>query len=201
MASVAALVREVAFAKGDRIKREGDPCDAVAFVLEGEVRVAKVGPAGREIELYRIVPGEPCVLELSSAMGRTPYPARAVATRSGRVVVLPATSLLDLLATDPGVQRGVFGLLSSRLASVMELVEEVAFRRMDERLEAFLRREAGSETGTVRLTHESIAERLGTAREVVSRLLEQMAHRGEVVLSRGEIRLLAPSPPERDPGH
>lgn len=199
LAATARVAREVRFAAGDRIRREGEPCDRVAFVVEGEIRVAKAGRSGREIELYRIAPGEPCVLEISSAMGRSSYPARAVASRNGRAVVLPASSLLELLADDPGVQRGVFGVLSHRLASVMELVEEVAFRRMDERLEALLRREAAAGDGVVRLTHEAIAERLGTAREVVSRLLAQMAHRGEVELRRGEIRVLGR--PHGDPGH
>lgn len=199
LAWVAQVAREVRFGEGDRIRREGEPCDRVAFVVEGEIRVAKAGRAGREIELYRIAPGEPCVLEISAAMGRSAYPARAVASRVGRAVVIPASTLMALLADDPGVQRGVFGLLSRRLASVMELVEEVAFRRMDERLEALLRREAAAGGGIVRLTHEAVADRLGTAREVVSRLLAQMAHRGEVELRRGEIRVLAPL--ESDPGH
>jgi CRP/FNR family transcriptional regulator len=199
LADVARVAREVHFDAGDRIRSEGEPCDRVAFVVDGEVRVTKAGRSGREIELYRIAAGEPCVLEISSAMGRSPYPARAVASGPGRAVVVPASTLLDLLATDPGVQRGVFGVLSRRLASVMELVEEVAFRRMDERLEALLRREAAAGGGSVHLTHEAVADRLGTAREVVSRLLAQMAHRGEVELHRGEIRLLAP--PDGDPGH
>jgi CRP/FNR family transcriptional regulator, anaerobic regulatory protein len=197
LAPVAPRVRRLAFAPGDRIHHDGDTCDRVAFVLEGELRVAKAGPAGREIELYRVAPGEPCVLELSAAMGRSGYPARAVATVGGRALTIPADALLDLLAVDPGVQRFVFGLLSRRLASVMQLVEEVAFRRMDERLVAFLRREARGEPPVVALTHDAIAERLGTVREVVSRLLSHLAQAGEVELARGEVRLtgLATSPP------
>ncbi len=201
IARVAPRLREISFDSGDVIHHEGDECDRVAFVTEGEIRVAKGGPGGRGIEIYRIVAIEPCVLELSAAMGRSGYPARAVATVGGRAVTVPADALLDLLATDAGVQRLVFGFMSARLASVMQLVEEVAFRRMDERLDAFLRREARGEPPTVRMTHDAVAERLGTAREVVSRLLEQMSQRGEVELRRGEIRLAALASRERDPGH
>lgn len=74
----------------------------------------------------------------------------------------------------------------------MALVEEVAFRRMDERLAAFLQREAEGRPPVIRLTHQAIAERLGTAREVVSRLLAQMAADGELTLSRGTIVLREP---------
>lgn len=195
---VAPRLREIAFDRGDVIHREGDACDRVAFVTEGEIRVAKGGREGRGIEIYRVVAIEPCVLELSAAMGRSGYPARAVATTGGRAVTVPADALLGLLATDAAVQRFVFGFMSVRLASVMQLVEEVAFRRMDERLEAFLRREAQGEPPVVRMTHDAIAERLGTAREVVSRLLEQMRGNGLVELRRGEVRII---PRERDPGH
>lgn len=195
---VAPRLREIAFDRGDVIHREGDACDRVAFVTEGEIRVAKGGREGRGIEIYRVVAIEPCVLELSAAMVRSGYPARAVATTGGRAVTVPADALLGLLATDAAVQRFVFGFMSVRLASVMQLVEEVAFRRMDERLEAFLRREAQGEPPVVRMTHDAIAERLGTAREVVSRLLEQMRGNGLVELRRGEVRII---PRERDPGH
>jgi len=201
LARIAPRLREIAFDAGDVIHREGDECDRVAFVTDGEIRVAKGGPEGRGIEIYRVVAVEPCVLELSAAMGRSGYPARAVATTGGRAVTVPADALVELLAIDPGVQRFVFGFMSARLASVMQLVEEVAFRKMDERLEAFLRREARGDAPVVRLTHDAIAERLGTAREVVSRLLEQMSQRGEVELRRGEIRLTALATRERDPGH
>ncbi len=194
-------VRTVTFGPGDVIHREGDECDRVAFVTDGEIHVAKTGPGGREIELYRILPVEPCVLELAAAMGRSGYPARAEATSAGRAVTVPTDALLSLLAVDPGVQRHVFGFLSARLVGVMRLVEEVAFHRMDSRLLALLVREARGEPPTVRLTHDGIAERLGTAREVVSRLLGQMAQRGEVELRRGEIRLVRDPSPERDPGH
>ena len=201
LGEIAPRLREIAFDAEDRIHREGDPCDRVAFVTHGSIRVAKGGPEGREIEIYRVVPVEPCVLELSAAMGGRGYPAQAVATSGGRAVTVPADALLGLLAVNPGVQRFVFGFLSSRLASVMQLVEEVAFRRMDERLAAFLRREARGAPTSVRMTHDAIADRLGTAREVVSRLLGQMAQRGEVELHRGEVRVVAIPPPDGDRGH
>lgn len=199
--AVAPRLREIAFDAGDMIHREGDACDRVAFVTEGEIGVAKGGREGRGIEIYRVVPVEPCVLELSAAMGRSGYPARAVAATDGRAVTVPADALAELLAVDAGVQRYVFGFMSARMASVMQLVEEVTFRRMDERLAAFLRREARGEPPVVRMTHDAIAERLGTAREVVSRLLEQLRQDGQVELRRGEVRLTALSSRERDPGH
>ncbi len=198
---IASRLREVAFGPGDLIRHEGDACDRVAFVIEGEITISKAGPEGREIELYRVVAVEPCILELAAAMGRSGYPARAAATTAGRALVVPADALLGLLAVDPGVQQFVFTFLSTRLASVMQLVQEVAFRRMDERLVAFLRREARGEPPVVRLTHDQIAEHLGTVREVVSRLLGQLSRRGLVALHRGEVRLTGVEDLERDLGH
>lgn len=189
---LASAGRAVAFAAGDPIRRPGDACDRVAFVVDGEIRVMKSGASGREIELYRVRAGEFCVLEVSAAMGATGYPAGAVASSGGHARVLPVSTLRELMAGDREVQAFVFSVLAERLADVMTLVAEVAFRRMDERLKAFLEREATGTPPTVHLTHEAIAERLGTAREVVSRLLAHLAEGGEVRVGRGEIVLTDP---------
>lgn len=198
-AALAPTMREVDFPAGHAIRRPGQACDRIAFITEGEVRVTRTGPTGREIALYRIVPGEPCVLELSAAMAGTPYPAWAVASRPGRALTMPAADLVRLIGDDEGLRAAIVGLLSSRLIEVMALVGEVAFEPMEDRLVALLRREASGEPPVVASTHDALARTLGTAREVVSRHLAQMAVRGEVRLGRGSITLLSLA--DGDRGH
>jgi CRP/FNR family transcriptional regulator, anaerobic regulatory protein len=190
-AALAPALREVRFPAGHAIRRPGQSCDRIAFVTEGEVRVTRTGPTGREIALYRIVPGEACVLELSAAMSGTTYPAWAVASRPGRALTVPASELVRLMGEDEGLRAAIVGLLSSRLIEVMALVGEVAFEPMEDRLASLLRREARGDPPVVASTHEALARSLGTAREVVSRHLSQMAVRGEVRLARGAITLLS----------
>lgn len=190
-AALAPTMREVRFPEGHAIRRPGRLCDRIAFITDGEVRVTRSGPSGREIALYRIVPGEPCVLELSAAMSGTAYPAWAVASRPGSALTMPAADLTRLMGEDDGLRAAIVGLLSSRLIEVMTLVGEIAFEPMEDRLVVLLRREARGDPPVVASTHEALARSLGTAREVVSRHLAQMAVRGEVSLARGAITLLS----------
>jgi CRP/FNR family transcriptional regulator len=197
--ALAATMRTVSFPAGHAIRRPGQRCDRIAFITEGEVRVTRTGRSGREIALYRIVPGEPCVLELSAAMSGTPYPAWAVASRPGSALTMPAADLVHLMGEDAGLRSAIVGLLASRLTEVMTLVGEVAFDPVEDRLVALLRREARGDPPVVASTHEALARGLGTAREVVSRHLAQMAVRGEVSLARGAITLLSLA--DGDRGH
>lgn len=168
--------------------RRGDACSGIAFVLSGEVRVYKIGRSGREITLYEIHPGETCILNASCILSGRPYPAFADALSETRVMLVPSGVFRRLVAEDETVRTFVFTLLSQRLSGVMELVEEVAFRRMDDRLEEYLIEK--SENGVIDTTRQRIANDLGTSREVVSRLLKDMERRGMIGLSRNAIKLL-----------
>lgn len=185
------LGRVVAFEPGDVLRRPGEDVDRVMIVLEGVVRVERTAHAGRAIELYRVEHDEPCVLEVSSALSKTRYPARAVAQTSGTALVIALSRFRRALVDDPELQQSVFRVVSERLLEVMGLLEAVAFGRVEGRLRALLLREM-DEHRTVRATHAELAERLGTAREVVSRLLEQLESEGSVALSRGAVTVVAP---------
>jgi len=173
---------------GSQIYREGDACSGIAFVLSGEIRVYKVGQSGREITLYEIGPGETCILNASCILSGQTYPAYAVALTEVNVVMVPSDVFRRLVSEDESVRKFVFSLLSQRLSGVMELVEEVAFRRMDERLTEYLVEK--SENDRIDTTHQRIANDLGTSREVVSRLLKDMERSGLVALSRNAVSLL-----------
>ncbi len=176
------------FPAGMLLYAEGDACSAIAFILSGEIRVYKAAEGGREITLYEIGSGETCILNASCVLSDTPYPANAVSATEGSMVLVPANDFRRLMETSKEVRHFLFDIMSRRLTTVMALVEEVAFGRMDTRLMEYLSEKA--EHGVVISTHQKIADDLGTSREVVSRLLKDLERKGIVALSRGEITLL-----------
>jgi len=161
---------------------EGDTCAAIALVLEGSLRVSKTSPGGRTISLYDIVPGETCILSASCLLTGARYPARAVAMQAVRAALIPAGVFGQLFDTVPAVRVFVLQHFTERLATTMALVEEVAFRRVDQRAARWL-----AESAALTMTHEEIAAHLGTARVVVSRVLEDFEGRGWVRLGRRRV--------------
>jgi CRP/FNR family transcriptional regulator len=180
--------RQQAIPAGKQIYSEGDACQAIALVLSGEIRVYKVGETGREITLYEIGPGETCILNASCILAGQSYPANAVTLTDVELLLVPSAAFRRLVDEHEAMRDFVFSLLSRRLSGVMELVEEVAFGRLDERLREYLVEK--SENNTLETTHQKIANDLGTSREVVSRLLKDLERKQEVRLSRSSITLL-----------
>ena len=177
------------FPAGMHLYWEGDSCSGIAFLLSGTIRVYRCSEAGREITLYEIGPGETCILNASCILGEKPYPANAVTLTEGEFVLIPADSFRRMLDLHETLRTMVFSLLSERLGDIMELVNEVAFRRMDERLMEYLVEKSGN--GLLLATHQKIASDLGTSREVVSRILKEFERQGKVALSRNEIMLVS----------
>jgi CRP/FNR family transcriptional regulator len=183
--------RQQSIPRSARIYAEGDTCSAIAFVLSGEIRVYKIGESGREITLYEIGPGETCILNASCILAHRSYPANAVAVSDVDVILIPSADFRRLVMEREEMRDFVFTLLSQRLAAVMELVEEVAFGRLDERLMDYLIEKSGD--GILESTHQKIANDLGTSREVVSRLLKDFERKQLVRLSRNSVTLLKTS--------
>lgn len=175
------------YSKGMMVYSEGDACSAISFVLAGEIRVFKTGDGGREITLYEVGRGETCILNASCILSNVPYPAHAVTLEDGEMLLIPASDFRRLIARHEEMRDFVFSVLSQRLSSVMALVEEVAFGRMDERIMEYLVEKAGD--GRLTTTHQKIADDLGTSREVISRLLKDFEKRGLITLSRNLIQL------------
>ena len=173
---------------GTQIYREGDACSAIAFVLSGEIRVYKIGQSGREITLYEIGTGETCILNASCILSGQSYPANAVTLSDTGLFLVPSAEFRRLISEHEMMREFVFTLLSRRLTGVMELVEEVAFGHMDERLMDYLVEKSAD--NRLETTHQKIANDLGTSREVVSRLLKDLERKGRVQLSRNAVALL-----------
>lgn len=168
--------------------RSGDDCARFLLVVAGSVRVQQVAESGREIVLYRVGPGETCVLTTACLLGGEPYAAEGVTDGEVDALVLPAAAFHELLAGSEVFRRFVFRTYGRRLTQIMAVVEEVAFRRIDGRLARHLLALAGA-ADEVRVTHQELAVELGTAREVVSRQLKVLETQGLVAASRGTIRL------------
>ncbi|GIK40597.1 MAG: cyclic nucleotide-binding protein [Chloroflexota bacterium] len=173
---------------GASICWEGDTCTQLALVLSGAVRVYKVGESGREITLYRIEENESCILTASCILSQTQFPAFAVAETTVQAVLIPASILREWVQQYEVWRDYVFGLMSQRLAAVIATVEEVAFRRVDARIAEFVANLA-EEHQEVKITHQEIAFELGTAREVVSRILKDFEREKLIALSRGSIMI------------
>lgn len=165
--------------------RAGDSCKGIGFVLSGWIRVYRIGESGREITLYEIEPGETCILNASCLLSRFDYPALAETTTDVELLMIPGEVFRRLVDEEPIMRTFVLSLFSDRLGAIMELVEEVAFGRLDRRLSDFLVEKA--ENGVLEMTHQAIANELGTSREVISRLLKDMERKGKVRLSRNRI--------------
>ena len=164
---------------------EGSPCRQFPLVLEGSIRVAK-SSEGRELQLYRVMPGESCVLTGGCLVGGRDYPATGVVEQDARLVVLPKPVFDELLATHAPFRQYVFSLFAERLTELMALVEAVAFHKLD-------RRVAGALLGhgrVVELTHQQLADEVGSVREIVTRILRSFADQGLVRLSRGSVEVL-----------
>ena len=166
------------------------PCRGFPLLLEGSVRVTKTAPTGREILLYRVEPGQGCVLSGGCLLGHSDYSATGVAEHDTVLLSIPPALFQELLLQYEPFRKYVFGMYGERLAEVMELVEEVAFRRLDARLAQLLIRRGP----LLEDTHQRLADELGSVREIVSRLLRGFEDRGWVRLERERITVLEPKP-------
>lgn len=165
--------------------RETEPCAGFPFILEGQVKVSRASSAGRELELYRVHPGEICVVSTGCLLGGTPMSARGVTVTGTRLAMVDRATLMDWTEFPP-VRMFLLGLMADRMTELMALVEAVAFQRLDQRL-------AHALLGHGRLilaTHQQLADELGTAREMVSRLLKRLEEQGTVRLGREQVEIL-----------
>jgi CRP/FNR family transcriptional regulator len=179
----------VSIPAGRQIFAEGDPVEALAILISGSVRVYKVGETGREITLYRFGLGESCILTANAVLSRQSFSALAVVEQTAEAVMIPADIFRQWVQKYDLWRDFVFTLLSQRLSVVMEIIDEVVFRRMDVRVATFLlERSAADEV--INRTHQEIAAELGSSREVISRILENLARKGIIRLGRGSIEIL-----------
>ncbi len=174
---------------GHDVFLEGDHVEGIALLISGVVRVYKVGETGREITLYRFGNGSSCILTANAILSRNTFPAIATVEQNAEAVMIPADVFRDWVKRYDLWRDFVFDLLSQRLSTVMAVVDEVVFQRMDRRVATLLLKR-GRISNPIRITHQEIASELGSSREVISRLLEDFIHEGSIQAERGSIEIL-----------
>ena len=181
----------VALPAGTTVFAPGVAAQSFLLILDGTVRVQQVSPNGREIVLYRVTGGETCIMTTACLLSDEEYSAEGIAETEVEAVAVPKAAFEEAIARSPGFRRLVFADYSHRISDLMHVVEEVAFERLDKRLAQRLLDLAAAD-GTLPVTHQDLAFELGSAREVVGRLLKELERRGWVGLSRGRIELRQP---------
>jgi CRP/FNR family transcriptional regulator, anaerobic regulatory protein len=176
---------------GTRVFETSSPCGGFPILLSGTVRVFKQLANGRRIELYRVTPDQPCILSLGCMLGGGRYPAGGVTYGPTRMIVMPPGLFNQCLANDEAFRTAIFRALGDRLINTMELVEEIATLRLDVRLAgALLAHHAAQGGEQIAVTHQDLADELGTVREMVSRVLDDFAQQGLVEPGRGRLRIV-----------
>ncbi|RPI91178.1 MAG: Crp/Fnr family transcriptional regulator [Chloroflexi bacterium] len=186
------LRREAQFTKipaGQDVFVEGDRVDDIALLISGSVRVYKVGETGREITLYRFGLGQSCILTANAILSQKSFPAIATVEEDAEAVMIPAQVFRDWVNRYDLWREFVFELLSDRLSTVMAVVDEVVFRRMDCRVASLLLNQTKVQN-PLRITHQEIAAELGSSREVISRILEDFSREELIESGRGTIEVL-----------
>jgi len=186
------LKSEDQFAKihaGHDVFVDGDRVDGIALLLSGVVRVYKIGETGREITLYRFGLGQSCILSANAILSQKSFPAIATVEEDAEAVMIPADVFRRWVNKYDLWREFVFDLLSERLSTVMAVVDEVVFKRMDRRVASLLLNQARVQN-PMRVTHQEIAAELGSSREVISRILEDFSREGLIESGRGAIEVL-----------
>lgn len=180
--------REVGVGAGTTIFGPGQSPPAYMLVLSGSVLVRQTSDTGREITLYRVTAGESCALTTVCLLGDEVYSAEGIAETDLKAVAVPRATFDALIAQSAVFRRFVFTDFSARIANLFRLINDVAFQRLDIRLAQKLIERADS-SGSVATTHRQLAAELGTAREVVSRLLHEFQARGWINPGRGVLQI------------
>ncbi len=179
------------FDEGAVIQNENSYVTAIPIVISGSIRVMRTEPDGREILLYYIKAGESCIMSFLGGIHHSTSKVNAIAEEKTEILFIPIEKVTLLIKEFPEWLNYIFRLYHKRFEELLEVVNDIAFKRMDERLFDFIKKKCDLiQNHTLQLTHEQIANELGTARVVVSRLLKQMEENKLVQLGRNKITLL-----------
>lgn len=179
------------FAEGDIILNENAFIKAIPIVTRGNIKVMRTDEDGREILLYYIKAGESCIMSFLGGIHNDTSKVKAVAEEPSEILFIPIDKVTLLIKEYPEWLDYIFRLYHKRFEELLEVVNAVAFTKMDERLLNFIKKKCElTNAHTLYITHEQLANELGTARVVVSRLLKQMEENKLVILGRNKIHLI-----------
>ena len=182
---------ELRSAKGGTVLHNGSmDCLGLLLIRSGQLRVYTLSSEGREITLYRLFDMDTCLFSASCVMPDIQFDVIVEAEKDSEFWILPSCLFKDLMEESAPMAVFANQLISSRFSEVMWLMEQIMWKSFDKRLAAFLLEESALEnTASLKITHEKIANHMGTAREVVTRMLRYFQSEGMVALTRGTVEL------------
>ncbi len=183
--------RWVEIPEGEAVFLAGSPCSSYLLVLDGSVRVQLIGEGGREALLYRVLPGQSCVLTTCCMLSCESYPAEGFTDAPVSALVITKQEFDLALNEAPTFRRFVFTNLGGRIAEIITRMEAISFKPVERRLATWLLAR-GMGRGPLEVTHQQIAVELGTVREVVSRHLKRFESNGLVRLGRSTVEVADP---------
>jgi len=179
------------FVSGETILRENSYIKSIPILISGSVGVIRTEEDGREIMLYYIKAGESCIMSFLGGMHDEMSKVKAVAEDNASILFIPVDKINTLIREFPEWLDYIFRLYHKRFEELLEVINAVAFKKMDERiLDSIKKKSQVQQSNVITITHEQLANELGTARVVVSRLLKQLEEMKVIELGRNKITLL-----------
>lgn len=182
---------EKTYQAGEVILRENAYIRSIPLVMKGMIRVMRSNDDGREILLYYIRAGESCIMSFLGGLHHDTSKVSAIAEEETDILFVPVEKITQLMKDDPAWTDYFFRLYHKRFEELLEAVNAIAFKKLDERLLDFIEKKSELTANKhLSITHEQIATELGTSRVVISRLLKQLEDDGVLKLERNRITLL-----------
>jgi CRP/FNR family transcriptional regulator len=179
------------FKTGDIIMRTGQYIKNTVLVISGKIKIYREDENGGEFFMYYLQPGQACAISMICATKNEKSQIMAKVVEDVELIMVPLSLMDKWMMQHRSWYEFVIDTYRSRFEEVLEVIDSIAFRAMDERLEFYLKRHADACGCTeLKLSHQEIASELNTSREVISRLLKKMEQRGKVALHRNNIELL-----------
>ena len=181
------------FREGDVLMKKGQYIRSTLLIIQGRVKLYRMGDSGEEFFMYYIEPGEACALSILCAIRNVSSHVGAVATEETEAILIPIEQMDALMMEHRSWYHFVIETYRSRFEEMLLVIDEIAFKNMDERLATYLTNQAKVSGPNLYLTHQEIAKDLNSSREVISRLLKKMEKKGMIRLHRNHIE--CPIPP------
>ena len=179
------------YKKGEMIHRTDTECKGLLLVLSGQMRIYILSEEGREVTLFRIHQGETCVLSASCLIESIAFDVLMEATEDIEVLVVQTCAFFQVMGQNPDIELYLYKTATEHFSDVMWTMQQILFMRIDQRIAQFLWDEMVQKgTTTLQITHDEIAKYIGSAREVVTKVMKYMAQEDVVALSRGRVEIL-----------
>lgn len=184
-------LHNTSFKKGELIPKKSESCFGIILVKKGSLRVHIISEDGREVTLYRIKEGEMCTLSSSCVLDAVTFEVHIEAKKNTEIINVPSNIFKKIMEENIYVKAFMYEGIASRFSDVMWIMQQILFAGIDKRIAVFLIKES-EEIGkdSIKITHEQLAKYIGSAREVVSRMLKYFEQEGFVSLGRGSIEIL-----------